>query len=258
MRAITETELRDQFKKAEFTSYALEEGCRLTPAAAQYLSERKIAVTGPGATAANSGAHRLPAQGKPVSLTETPAAPATYTASDFQGVKPEYMTHIAGDILVLKNHPRILFRGKLDTFEALLINGIIDVESLGHQELGRDLREILEYVRQMLRAEVKEEALAAIGFHGWPPEEIRDRSHYPQKYYGINHILPGPSQGMITGKLNYLRTQARELELAGIQAFCQRADQPEREDILQGLNRLSSLIYIMMIQLISGHYRVGI
>jgi len=256
MRAITETELRDLTKQGEFASYHLEEGCRLTPAAAQYLSERKIAVTGPGAGVANSGAHKLPAQGKPAAALE--AAPSIYSAADFQGAKPEYMTHIKGDTLVLKSHPRILFRGKLDTFEALLINGVIEVESLGHQELGKDLREVLDYARQMLRAEVKEEPLAPISFHGWPPEEIRDRSHYPQKYYGVNHLLPGPGQGMITGKLNYLRTQARELELAGIMAFCQTPTQTEREDILQGLNRLSSLLYIMMIQLISGHYRVGI
>jgi ethanolamine utilization cobalamin adenosyltransferase len=58
-------------------------------------------------------------------------------------------------------------------------------------------------------------------------------------------------------KLNYLRTQVRELELAAMDAFAVTPEQVEREDILQGLNRLSSLIYIMMVQLISGHYRVG-
>jgi len=258
MKAITENELREQFKKAEFTTYNLDEGCRLTPAAAQYLSERKIAVTGHGAVVAKCGSHKLPAQGNPSAGQAGPAVMAVYSTADFQGSKPEHMTHIQGDSLVLKSHLRIFFRGKLDTFEALLINGVIEVESLGYQELGRDLRDVLEYVRQMLRAEVKEEFLESISFHGWSSQEIRDRSHYPQKYYGVSHILPGPGQGAITGKLNYLRTQARELELAGIQAFCQTAEKLEREDILLGLNRLSSLLYIMMIQLISGYYRVGV
>jgi ethanolamine utilization cobalamin adenosyltransferase len=40
-------------------------------------------------------------------------------------------------------------------------------------------------------------------------------------------------------------------------AFTVALEVVEREDIIQGLNRLSSLIYIMMVQLISGHYRVG-
>ena len=35
--------------------------------------------------------------------------------------KPEHMTHLNGDTLVPKTHPRILFRGKLDTLEAELL-----------------------------------------------------------------------------------------------------------------------------------------
>jgi ethanolamine utilization cobalamin adenosyltransferase len=235
------------YKKSEFTSYTLPEGCRLTPAAAQFLSERRIQVAGgpeparktlPGAAAA-----------EPVKQE--------YHPGDFDGKKPEHMTHIRGSNLVLKSHPRIKFRGKIDTFEALLINSIIDVERIWYQELGRDLRDILEYVRQMLRAEVKEEPLPAINFHGWSPEEIRDRSHYPQKYFGVNHLLPNPGQGALTAQINFLRTQVRELELAAIDVFCASPQEVEREDIIQALNRLSSLFYIMMVQLISGHYRIG-
>ena len=35
--------------------------------------------------------------------------------------KPEHMTHLNGDVLVVKTHPRILFRGAMDTLEAELI-----------------------------------------------------------------------------------------------------------------------------------------
>ncbi|SDH20990.1 MULTISPECIES: hypothetical protein [Clostridia] len=251
MRAITETELRDEFRKSEFTSYTLPEGCRLTPAAAQFLSERRIPVH-----TASLQTGRGKGQSKPLQTGGTEGR-KTYSVNDFKGVKPEHMTHINGNTLVLKNHPRIKFRGKLDTFEALVINAIVDIEGVGYQELGRDLREILDFVRQILRAEVKDEPLEAISFHGWSPEEIRDRSHYPQKYFGVNHLLPSPGQGALMAKLNYLRTQVRELELAAMDAFAVTPEQVEREDILQGLNRLSSLIYIMMVQLISGHYRVG-
>ena len=35
--------------------------------------------------------------------------------------KPEHMTHLNGDTLVEKTHPRILFRGAVDTLEAELL-----------------------------------------------------------------------------------------------------------------------------------------
>jgi len=251
MRAITETELRTEYRKAEFTSYTLQEGCRLTPAAAQFLSERRIPVH-TGTLPAGSNKE----QGKPLQNSGSQINNKTYSAAEIKG-KPEHMTHLNGSNLVYKNHPRIKFRGKIDTFEALLINAILEIEGVGYQELGRDLKEILDYVRQMLRAEVKEETLPAISFHGWAAEEIRDRSHHPEKYFGVNHLLPSPGQGALMAKLNYLRTQVRELELAAMDAFTVAPEVVEREDIIQGLNRLSSLIYIMMVQLVSGHYRVG-
>ncbi|MEL7566060.1 MAG: ATP-binding protein [Dehalobacterium sp.] len=251
MRAITETELRTEYRKAEFTSYTLPEGCRLTPAAAQFLSERRIPVQTGGLPAGNNKE-----QGKPLQGKDNQAGNKTYSVAEIKG-KPEHMTHLNGSHLVYKNHPRIKFRGKIDTFEALLIIAILEIEGVGYQELGRDLKEILDYVRQILRSEVKEEPLPAISFHGWSAEEIRDRSHHPEKYFGVNHLLPNPGQGALMAKLNYLRTQVRELELAAMDAFTVAPEVVEREDIIQGLNRLSSLIYIMMVQLVSGHYRVG-
>ena len=35
--------------------------------------------------------------------------------------KPEHMTHLNGDVLVEKTHPRIRFRGTMDTLEAELL-----------------------------------------------------------------------------------------------------------------------------------------
>ncbi|MEL7566050.1 MAG: hypothetical protein AAGU27_14340 [Dehalobacterium sp.] len=248
MRAITETELRTEYKKAEFTSYILPEGCRLTPAAALFLSERRIPV--------HTGTFPAGEQGTPLQGTGNQINHKAYSAGEIKE-KPVHMTHLNGSSLVYKNHPRIKFRGKINTFEALLINAILEIEGVGYQELGRDLKEILDYVRQILRSEVKEEPLPAISFHGWSAEEIRDRSHHPQKYFGVNHLLPNPGQGALMAKLNYLRTQVRELELVAMDAFAIVREVVEREDIIQGLNRLSSLMYIMMVQLISGHYRVG-
>lgn len=252
MRVITEIELRDQYKKDQFTSFNLPDGCRLTPAAAQFLSERRIPVVTAGSSpGGKENSHKL------ASKVEEKKRDQTYSINEFNNEKPEHMTHLKGSTLVLKNHPRIKFRGKMDTFEALLITTIIDVDAMGFQELARDLKEILEYVKQMLRAEVMEEPLEPINFHGWSLQEIRERSHYPKKYYGINHLLPDPGKGKLMAQINLIRAQVRELELMAIEAFCPSPDVVEREDILQALNRLSSVIYIMMIQLASGQYRPG-
>jgi len=256
MRVITEIELRDRFKKAEFTSFKLSPDCRLTPSAAQFLSERKISLV----TAEESQAGKVDQKSKTptVGSQNNKLINSGLVSRDekAEGVKPEYMTHLRGNKLVPKNHSRIKFRGKLDTFEALLIDLIIDVETWGQKELGRDLQAILEYARQIMSAEVREEKISLPKFHGWSPQEIRERSHYPDKYFGVNHLLPNPGQGKLMSKLNLLRTQVRELELYAIDAFYDEND-VQREDIIQGLNRLSSLIYIMMVQLVSGYYRVG-
>lgn len=246
MRAITETELREMYKKSEFTSFNLPEGCRLTPAAAQFLSERRIKVV--------DGSEPVR---KIFPLQETAVEKEINYPERSNSSKPEHMTHIRGNNLVLKNHPRIKFRGKLDSFEALLITGIIQIEASGYQELGKDLRAILDYVRQILAAEVKEEPLPAPDFHGWSLEEIRRRSHYPQKYYSVDHLFPDPDLGAVAAQMNYLRTQVREVELAAIDAFCRSPQEVEREDIIQALNRLSSLLYVLTVQLVSGNYRIG-
>ena len=68
--------------------------------------------------------------------------------------KPEHMTHLNGDVLVRKDHPRILFRGKLDTLEAELI-----LCQLADESLAAPVGEILALARQIIRCEVLEEPL---------------------------------------------------------------------------------------------------
>ena len=48
--------------------------------------------------------------------------------------------------------------------------------------------------------------------------------------------------------INLVRTMARQAELAGIRAFCNQDGVPVRRDILQALNRISSVLYLLMIQ----------
>jgi ethanolamine utilization cobalamin adenosyltransferase len=256
MRVITEVELREKYKKSQFSTFHLPQGCRLTPAAAQFLSERKIQVI----TDENSKLELKVQENEAKDNEKTQNQHQTEnlkTEKKEVAKKPEHMTHLRGKTLVAKNHPRIKFRGKVDTLEALLISTIIDVEKLGLSDLARDLREFLQYVANMMRAEVMEETLPPLSIRSWSEKEIREISHNPQRYFGIKHFMPKPEHGKLIAQLNYIRTQCRELEVAALDAFYSSDGKVERKDILQAVNRFSSLLYVMMVGLMSGHYKVG-
>ena len=93
----------------------------------------------------------------------------------FTEEKPEHMTHLNAQVLVPKTHPRILFRGKMDTLEAELI-----LCQLAAQQWSVDLGEILSLARQILRADVLEEPLKWERLCDLTEQEQRKRSHFPQ------------------------------------------------------------------------------
>ena len=157
--------------------------------------------------------------------------------------KPEHMTHLNGEVLVLKTHPRIRFRGKMDTLEAELILCQL-VPGAPEGALG----EILDLSRKILRCDVLEEPLRQDTLCGLTQEEQRGRSHMPQDYYGQPHFMPQASDGSVIAGLNRARCFAREAELAAVEAFSNRDGNLIREDIPKVLNRMSSMLYLLMIQ----------
>lgn len=157
--------------------------------------------------------------------------------------KPEHMTHLNGEVLVLKTHPRIRFRGKMDTLEAELI---LCQRIPGAPEGA--LEEILDLSRKILRCDVLEEPLRQDTLCGLTQAEQRERSHMPQDYYGQPHFMPQASDGSVIAGLNRARCFAREAELAAVEAFSDREGNLLREDIPKALNRMSSMLYLLMIQ----------
>ena len=157
--------------------------------------------------------------------------------------KPEHLTHLNAEFLVPKTHPRILFRGKLDTLEAELI-----LCQLSAAHLAGTLGEILSQARQLIRCDVLEESVPTEELCGLRESEIRTRSHFPQDYYGQPHFMPSASDGEVIAHLNRCRCAAREAELAAVAAFADREGNPTRPDILRALNRMSSMLYLLMIQ----------
>lgn len=157
--------------------------------------------------------------------------------------KPEHMTHLHGDVLVRKSHPRIAFRGAVDSLEAELL--LCQLEAPQFQE---ELGQILSLARKLIRWDVLDEPVEKESLCSLTDQEIRLHSHMPQKYYGQPHFMPSVSDGRAILQLNRARCVARRAELQAVEAFSDRDGVPTRPDILQVLNRMSSMLYILMIR----------
>jgi ethanolamine utilization cobalamin adenosyltransferase len=171
------------------------------------------------------------------------------------------MTHLSGNRLVPKNHPRIFLRGKMDSLNALIVLTQSEIASkAGNDKLVKDLDDIFAHVCMLMRCEVMDENVPEYKLLGLNDSEIRDRSHHPAKYYGVKQMtLPNKSHDIAYLRLNVIRTAVREAELAAAAAFALNAtfncSDGCGSSIIQSLNRLSSCIHIMMCMFLCGMYQ---
>ena len=86
---------------------------------------------------------------------------------------------------------------------------------------------------------------------GLNEQELRFVSQHPTQYFGVGHIAPSYKMGKLAVELNLLRAMSREVELAAINAFADGEVKIERKDILRALNRLSSALYIMYLEVLA-------
>ncbi len=86
MRIYTESELRDKYKREPFISFTLPKECRLTPAAAQFLSERKIEIVQDNRLALDNSFKRQ--KRKILKKVRQPAKAGTHDSS--QGLKSRF------------------------------------------------------------------------------------------------------------------------------------------------------------------------
>jgi ethanolamine utilization cobalamin adenosyltransferase len=154
--------------------------------------------------------------------------------------KPEHMTHLNGDTLVEKTHPRILFRGAVDTLEGELL--LCAANATG--DIRKQLEQALSYTRTLLRNEVLDEPVTVETLGGMDEKTLREHSHRPQDFYGQPHFMPAPTDSQLFLQVNKARCLARNAELRAVAAF-----PAGREDLLRAFNRLSSFLYLIMIQL---------
>ena len=159
--------------------------------------------------------------------------------------KPEHMTHLNAEVLVDKTHPRIALRGGMDSLEAALLLAAAETTGM----IRTQLEEALAYTRYLLGQEVLEQSIVCKALGGMDEKALRERSHRPQDFYGKPHFMPSPEDGKALLLVNAARCKARETELLAVKAFRDAEGMPTRVDLLQALNRLSSFLYLIMIQL---------
>ena len=217
---LTEKEVRENVRnRAGKRVFYLGKGDQLSSAARDYLNRERIAV-----------------------LTPEEMRKDRWMLLDgsFVEGKPEHMTHLNGDVLVPKTHPRIRFRGAMDTLEAELLL------------CGSEVAPILELARKLLRCDVLEEPVGEITLYGLTEDRQRQLSHFPQEHFGMAHFMPDFSDSAQLLQLNRCRCAARAAELAATEAFADREGLPTRPDILKALNRISSMLYLLMLQAKAG------
>ena len=245
MKVITEQYIRIVLKEKGIREFHVERGFILSPAARDYLNQERVRVC------YDPPADRLAADkngGKRFVDAET---------GEGYDEKPESMTHLTGNKLVYKDHARIAFRGELDHLQSQIV--LTQASLLGKypDTLLLDLENILTFVRNLLRAEVLDEAVGDAQMLGLSSAELREQSHHPQEYFGVKAMtLPHYSMGEGYALLNLLRSQSRQAEIAAVHAF-REGHTVSHPDILLALNRLSSGLHILCCRLLAGNYGNG-
>ena len=120
--------------------------------------------------------------------------------------KPEHMTHLNAEFLVPKTHPRIAFRGCMDSLEAALLLAAEAADG----SIRTQLEEALAYARYLLGQEVLEQPIVCKALGGLDEKQLRERSHRPQDFYGKPHFMPSPQDGKPLLLVNAARCKARE------------------------------------------------
>ncbi len=241
MEILTEVDLRAA--RITTSEYRVLEGVFVTPLAREYLKERGIRLIRTAAPDDFSGAMSV----TQVKESGTVLYRDALTGETYQK-KPEHMTHLCGNLLVSKSHPRIRFRGQLDSLQARIV--LLQSEQSGSEKLCRDLGELLHFVQEILGAEVKEIPVRKQELFGWGYEELREKSHHVREEFGFDHPIPSCTMDRQALELNVLRTEVREAELSAVASF------PDGDvlGVIQAMNRLSSGVYILFCRVLAGYY----
>lgn len=247
MNLITEDGMKKIIKNGQLienNELRLPQNSMLTPSAKSLLADYKLKLILIDETEA------LP-KTKVMETASTMAAKKTgkftLESGGYLDDKPEYMTQVYGNLLVNKDHKRIKLRGEIDVLMGEIMKVQIRAKALERNSLIVDLQEVFDYIGKLSRSEILNEPLSSSTILGFNEQEIRAMSHNPKKYFNHEHLFNITYElGEIPILLNSLRALIRRTEVACYEAFKQADGTVARGDLMQGYNRLSSIMYIII------------
>lgn len=240
MRYLTEQDLMARCGLGQGVELHLSPEERLTPSAQELVNSRKIRiliVSGDGRVARDDGkaVHPLATEERPFAKVE----------------KTEAQTHLNGTEMVTKDHPRIWFRGKVDSAIAAAILVQTQLQPVLAPELQGLLADLRSWLGWAMRCEVLDEAVPELSMGPFSREAVRRLACRPEEL-GLAPLCPDAAEGSVFTLLNWLRAIIRETEVAAAFAFRKQDGTLERPDILELLDGLSSAVYAFMLLVKAG------
>ena len=262
MPVITEGMLRKLEKEGRLNQIHITEKDLLTPSAREFLNRKKIdfkieksqqeivkKAEGSENSIENSQSEKSSEDTPPKKKREY----RDYITGAIYDKKPEYMTQLFNNDLVVKNHKRIVLRGKFDILQAEIIKYWKKYEK--NKKLEKDFADTYRFVRDLFISEMIDSEFQERDVLGYDIDTLKDITHNTIKYYKTGHLFEINVEFDETViDINCLRALSRECEVAAVDAFY-KDGKTERTDMLKALNRLSSILYLMMLKANNGDYK---
>ncbi|WP_026747545.1 cobalamin adenosyltransferase [Leptotrichia trevisanii] len=260
MPVITEGMLRKLDKEGQLEKIHITEKDILTPSAREFLNVKKIDFRikkSQEKFVNNEKTAENKVKDSPANASEEKVIKKRqyrdYITGAVYDKKPEFMTQLFGDNLVVKNHKRIVLRGKFDILQAEIIRYWKKYEK--NKKLEGDFAQVYRFVRDLFISEMTDMEFQEKDVLGYDIDTLKDITHNTVKYFKTGHLFEiniDFDESVID--INYLRALSRECEVAAVDAFYKEG-KVERVDMLKALNRLSSILYLMMLKANNGDYK---
>jgi ethanolamine utilization cobalamin adenosyltransferase len=255
MSIITESELRELWQNGHGQIPPFPPGTRFSAAAQDFLKSHQLDVRYE-AVGRGSPDQALADWDKPGSFPVVLTGPVPVCSECGQPLqhKPEHLTQIDAGHFAPKTSPRLVFRGRVDGLNGLVMLTASIARRFELPDLARQLDTLAAYCREIMSAEYNLRPVAPLSLLGKSEDELHEISHWPEKHLGIAHLVPGPHDHEILHWLNVLRTQSREVEVIALQAFPPDGLDPVGvgASLARALNRLSSAVYVLELYFQSG------
>lgn len=246
---ITEAELRELWRDGQNPLPAFPNGTRFSPSAQDFLKAHQLDVQ--FEDTAPTGLPQPKEWNKPATFPVVFSGPVPVCMVCGQPLphKPDHMTQLDAGHFAAKTHPRIKFRGQLDSLHAWVMLAAAEARGYNLPDLAGGLDTLAAYCREIQSAEYHGRPVQPLTLRGKNEAELREISHHPNQQLGLAHLTPGPSDHSILHWLNVLRTQSRELEVIALEIYGPKEhthdDKEGPGSIPRALNRLSSAVYVL-------------